>query len=94
MYDYDNTDQLNKNIHVSNEFVDIYTNFNVVTQVEKMKQLTKRELYLLLTVCLDKFSDEDPVVKHNLLPFKEEKLPEPLTKDQVRDAKINIINED
>ena len=135
MYDYENTDQLNKNIHVSNEFVDIYTNFNVVTQVEKMKQLTKRELYLLLTVCLDKFSDEDPVVKHNLLPFKEEimnifdvqddkeptdpilidlitesgdkyietdyivynddqKLPEPLSKEEVRDAKINIINKD
>ena len=124
-----------KQLKVSNEFVDIYTNFNVVTQVEKMKQLTKRELYLLLTVCLDKFSDEDPVVKHNLLPFKEEimnifdvqddkdatdpilidlitesgdkyietdnivysndqKLPDPLTKDEVRDAKINIINED
>ncbi len=59
MYDYENTNQSNKNIQVSNEFVDIYTNFNVVTQVEKMKQLTKRELYLLLTVCLDKFSDED-----------------------------------
>jgi len=135
MYDYENTDQSNKNIQVSNEFVDIYTNFNVVTQVEKMKQLTKRELYLLLTVCLDKFSDEDPVVKHNLLPFKEEimnifdvqddkdvtdpilidlitesgdkyietdyivynddqKLPEPLSKEEVRDAKINIINKD
>jgi hypothetical protein len=135
MYDNENTDQSTKNINVSNEFVDIYTNFNVVTQVEKMKQLTKRELYLLLTVCLDKFSDEDPVVKYNLLPFKEEimsifdiqddkestdtilidlitesgdkyietdyivynddqKLPDPLTKDQVRDAKINIINED
>ena len=135
MYDNENTDQSTKNIQVSNEFVDIYTNFNVVTQVEKMKQLTKRELYLLLTVCLDKFSDEDPVVKYNLLPFKEEimsifdiqddkdttdpilidlitesgdkyietdyivynddqKLPDPLTKDQVRDAKINIINED
>ena len=132
---YDNESTKENQIHVSNEFVDIYTNFNVVTQVEKMKQLTKRELYLLLTVCLDKFSDEDPVVKHNLLPFKEEimsifdvqddkeatdsvlidlitesgdkyietdyivynddqKLPEPLTKDQVRDAKINIINED
>ena len=135
MYDNENTDQSTKNIQVSNEFVDIYTNFNVVTQVEKMKQLTKRELYLLLTVCLDKFSDEDPVVKYNLLPFKEEimsifdiqddkdatdpvlidlisesgdkyietdnivynddqKLSDPLTKDQVRDAKINIINED
>jgi len=135
MYDYNNTDQSNKNIHVSNEFVDIFSNFNVVTQVEKIKQLTKRELYLLLTVCLDKFSDEDPVVKHNLLPFKEEimnifdvqddkeatdpilidlitesgdkyietdhivynddqKLPEPLNKEEVRDAKINIINKD
>lgn len=133
MYDNESTNE-NK-IHVSNEFVDIFSNFNVVTQVEKMKQLTKRELYLLLTVCLDKFSDEDPVVKHNLLPFKEEimnifdvqddkeatdpilidlitesgdkyietdyivynddqKLPEPLNKEQVRDAKINIINED
>jgi hypothetical protein len=132
---YDNESPKESQIHVSNEFVDIFSNFNVVTQVEKMKQLTKRELYLLLTVCLDKFSDEDPVVKHNLLPFKEEimnifdvqddkdatdpilidlitesgdkyietdyivynddqKLPEPLTKEQVRDAKINIINED
>ena len=132
---YDNESTSENKIHVSNEFVDIFSNFNVVTQVEKMKQLTKRELYLLLTVCLDKFSDEDPVVKYNLLPFKEEimsifdiqddkdatdpilidlitesgdkyietdnivynndqKLPDPLTKDQVRDAKINIINED
>ena len=132
---YDNESTKENQIHVSNEFVDIFSNFNVVTQVEKMKQLTKRELYLLLTVCLDKFSDEDPVVKHNLLPFKKEimsifdvqddkdatdpilidlitesgdkyietdyivynddqKLPDPLTKDEVRDAKINIINED
>jgi len=132
---YDNESTSENKIHVSNEFVDIFSNFNVVTQVEKMKQLTKRELYLLLTVCLDKFSDEDPVVKHNLLPFKEEimsifdvqddkeatdpilidlitesgdkyietdyivynddqKLPEPLNKEEVRDAKINIINED
>ena len=135
MYDNENTDQSTKNINVSKDFVDIYTNFNVITQVEKMKQLTKRELYLLLTVCLDKFSDEDPVVKHNLIHFKEEimnifdvqddkeatdlalidlitesgdkyietdnivynndqKLPDPLTKEEVRDAKINIINED
>jgi hypothetical protein len=133
MYDSESIKE-NSKIHVTNEFVDIFSNFNVVTQVEKMKQLTKRELYLMLTVCLDKFSDEDPVVKHNLLPFKEEimnifdvqddkeatdsvlidlisesgdkyietdyivynndqKLPDPLTKDQVRDAKINIINE-
>ena len=32
-------------IKVSNEFVDIYTNFNVVTQVENMKKLSKREVF-------------------------------------------------
>ncbi len=132
---YQESTKSENTIHVSNEFVDIFSNFNVVTQVEKMKELSKRELYLLLTVCLDKFSDEDPVVKYNLIPFREEimaifdiqddkeptdqvlidlvketgdkyietdyivynddqKLPEPLTKEQVRDAKINIINKD
>jgi hypothetical protein len=124
-----------KNITVSNEFVDIYKNFNVVSQVDNMKKLSKRELYLLLTVCLDKFSDEDPVINYNFQPFKDEvmeifdvqddkdpisqylielieesgdkyietdnivndkgeKLPDPLTKEEVRDAKINIINQD
>jgi hypothetical protein len=121
-------------IDVSKLFFEIYKNFNVVSQVDRMKQLHKRELYLLLTLCLDKFSDVDPVVKHNLIPFKEEimkiydiqddkdvddeilnklmvetgdkyietenlsyrgeDLPEPLTKEEVRDAKINIINKD
>jgi hypothetical protein len=135
IYDNETHETSNKSLIVSDKFVDIFRKFNVVTQVEEMNKLSKRELYLLLTVCLDKFSDEDPVVKHNLLPFKEqimnifdvqddkeatdevlidlvtesgdkyietdyivdgegEKLPEPLNKDEVRDAKINIINED
>lgn len=121
-----------KNITISNEFVDIYKNFNVVSQVDNMNKLSKRELYLLLTVCLDKFSDDDPVIKYNFQPFRTEvmeifdvqddkdpinpvlidligesgdkyietdyivdesgnKLPDPLTKEEVRDAKINII---
>jgi hypothetical protein len=133
---YDNMHETsNKTLVVSDEFFEIFKNFNVVTQVEEMKNLSKRELYLLLTVCLDKFSDEDPVVNFNFQPFKEEvmeifdvqddkdstnqtlldlisesgdkyietdyivdnkgeKLPEPLTKEEVRDAKINIINKD
>ena len=121
-----------KNITISNEFVDIYKNFNVVSQVDNMNKLSKRELYLLITVCLDKFSDDDPVIKYNFQPFRTEvmeifdvqddkdpinpvlidligesgdkyietdyivdesgnKLPDPLTKEEVRDAKINII---
>lgn len=133
---YDNMHETsNKTLVVSDEFFEIFKNFNVVSQVDEMKKLSKKELYLLLTVCLDKFSDEDPVVNFNFQPFKEEvmeifdvqddkdstnqtlldlisesgdkyietdyivdnkgeKLPEPLTKEEVRDAKINIINKD
>ena len=121
-------------IKVSDLFVDIYKNFNVVTQIEKMKQLSKREQFLLLLVCLDKHSDEDPVVVHNFTDFKDEcmqifdiqddketndetlkslieetgdkyietdnlicqngdPLPSPFTKEEVRDAKIDIIND-
>lgn len=124
-----------KKVVVSDDFLDIYKNFNVVSQVEKMKQLPKKELYLLLTLCLDKFSNEDVVVRHNILPFKDEclelfelqddkettntellelvketgdkyietdyvidskgeKMPDPLGKEDVRDAKINIINDE
>ncbi len=123
-----------KKINVSKLFFEVYKNFNVTSQVDRMKQLNDRELYLLLTLCLDKFSDEDPVVKYNLIPFKDRimeifdiqddkeptnsiligliedtgdkyietdnlyyrgsKLPAPLTKEEVRDAKINIIKKD
>lgn len=124
----------NKKLVVSDLFVETYKNFNVVSQVEKMKELSKKELYLLLILCLDKFSDEDPVAKYNFLPFKDEcmeifdiqddkestnpdlidlvkesgdkyietdyvydsngaKMPDPLSKEEVRDAKINIIND-
>jgi len=125
----------NKKIVVSDLFVDIYTNFNVCSQVERMKTLTKKELYLLILLALDKHDDNDPVVLHNFLPFesigddifeiqedkgvvnddltqlidetgdkyistknvidsKGNQLPEPLSKVEVRDAKINIINGD
>ena len=136
IYDNETHETSNKNLVVSDEFFEIFKNFNVVSQVEEMRKLSRRELYLLLTVCLDKFSDEDPVVNFNFQPFEKEvtgeifnvqddkkatdvdlislidesgdqyietdyivnnngdKLPEPLTKEEVRDAKINIINKD
>jgi len=131
----ENTDKSNNNINVSNEFVDIFKNFNVINKVEEMKALSKKELYLLLTLCLDKHDDGQPTVVYNFQPFREQvmelfeiqddketlnpvlqelikesgdkyietdnivdvdgnKLPEPLTKEEVRDAKINIINSD
>ena len=120
-----------KQIVVSDLFKEIYLNFNVSVQIENMKNLDKRELYLFLTYALDKHSDEDPVVLHNFQPFKDEvmeiydiqddkeatndillalieetgdkyietddlvdsdgnKLREPLSKTEVRDAKIDI----
>lgn len=127
--------QNEKMITVSDEFVKIYKSFNVNCQIEEMKKLSKKELYLILTLSLDKFSEDDPVVKVNTSFFREElleifdiqddkecanpllkeisietgdkyietdylvdkkgdKLPEPLNKEQVRDAKINLINKD
>lgn len=123
-----------KLMKVSNDFIDIFKNFNVVNMVDKMKLLSKKELYLLLTLCLDKHDDEQPTVVYNFQPFREQvmelfeiqddketlnpilqelieetgdkyietdnivdsdgnKLPEPMTKEEVRDAKIDIIND-
>ena len=119
-------------IIVSNEFVDIFRNFNVVDKIEEMKLLSKRELYLLLTVCFDKHDEDQPTVIHNFLEFKDyimeindlfennktdnpilielseggyietdnivdengNGLPTPLTKEEIRDVRINIINGD
>ncbi len=127
-----------KLVTVSNLFVDIYTNLNVCSQIDKMNQLDKEELYLLIILALDKHSDEDPSVILNLLPFEEiamdiydqispedgketnnpyikslikktgsdtidtsvlvdengKELREPLSKAEVRDAKINMIEND
>ena len=59
-------------IIVSDLFKEIYINFNVSNQLENMKKLERRELYLLLTYALDKHSDEDSVVLKNFQPFKDE----------------------
>jgi Fe-S-cluster formation regulator IscX/YfhJ len=124
-----------KQIVVSDLFKETYLNFNVSSQIENMKNLDKRELYLFLTYALDKHSDEDPVVLHNFQPFKDEvmeiydiqddkettneillvlieetgdkyietdnvldsegnKLREPYTKQEVREAKIDILNDE
>ena len=42
--------ELEKNIVVSDQFFEIYKNFNVTTQVEEMMCLDKHELYLLLVL--------------------------------------------
>lgn len=118
---------------VSDEFIEIYRNFNVCTQIEKINELSDRERYLLLILCLDKHDDDNPIALYNYKPFKEEikeiyiiqdnkettnqvlldliketdhkhiesacirdsygnEVPDPFDKDEVRDKKIDIIN--
>ena len=61
-----------KKVVVSDLFMDCYKHFNVYSQVERMNELSQRELYLLLILCLDKHDDENTVVKHNFIPFEKE----------------------
>jgi hypothetical protein len=121
-------------IKVSKEFINIYRNFNVKDVSGEMNKLSQKELYLLLTLCLDKHSDENSTVLHNFKSFREQvmeiydiqddkestnpflkvlveesgdqyietdniidedgnKLPEPYTKEEVRNIKINLISD-
>ena len=123
---------MEKKIEVSDNFVEIYKNFNVSSQSDKMDKLSKKELYLLLILCVDKHSDEDPVCINNYKNYSKEltlisslqdgeevnddiikqlcdetddktinvdilvdssgnKLPDPMKKNEVRDAKIHNV---
>lgn len=130
----DNYKMDTKTLKVSDDFVDIYMNFNVYDQISRIQKLAPKEKYLLILLCLDKHNNEDPIVKSNFLLFEKEamelydiqddkptenqyllelieltgdeniatdvlrkqdgtKLPEPFTKEEVRDVKIDKITE-
>lgn len=61
-----------KKVVVTDLFMDCYKHFNVYSQVDRMNELSEKELYLLLILCLDKHDDENTVVKHNFLPFEKQ----------------------
>lgn len=60
------------NKEVSDLFINIYQNFNVVNQVEKMRQLSRKELLLLLILATDSYNDNDPIVMQNYKSFGNE----------------------
>jgi hypothetical protein len=59
-------------ITVSELFVEIYMNFNVTDQVENIKMLGPKEMYLLMIYVIDRHSEENPVVVKNLNSFQKE----------------------
>jgi hypothetical protein len=130
---FDKEEKETPKLIVSDEFLEIYRNFNVYDQTEQINKLSDRERYLLLILCVDKHDDENPIVLYNFKPFKEEikeiyevqdnkettnqvlldliketdhkhvesdyirdkdgnKVPDPFDKNEVRDKKIDIIN--
>jgi hypothetical protein len=50
-----------KKLVVSDLFIEIYENFNVYNQIDKMNLLTDRELYLLIALCLDKHAPDPKI---------------------------------
>ena len=130
---FDKEEKETPKLIVSDEFLEIYRNFNVYDQTEQINKLSERNRYLLIILCLDKHDDENPIVLYNFKPFKEEikeiyevqdnkettnqvlldliketdhkhvesdyirdkdgnKVPDPFDKNEVRDKKIDIIN--
>jgi len=115
---------------VSELFIDIYKNFNVIDQTERLPLLTEKESYILLNLIIERHSEEDPQVVKNLSTSVEkinnlkslfeigetqdevlnslstkygrylnislqdsnsQELPEPYTREEVRELKLNNI---
>jgi len=115
---------------VSELFIDIYKNFNVIDQTERLPLLTEKESYILLNLIIERHSEEDPQVVKNLstsvekinnlkslfeigetqdevlnslstkygrylnIPLQDsnsQELPEPYTREEVRELKLNNI---
>lgn len=60
------------NIKVSNAFVDIYKKINIIDQRNNMSSLSKRELYLLILLSLDKIKSENKAFYLNIGAFRYE----------------------
>jgi hypothetical protein len=81
-----------KKIVVSSDFIEAYLNFNVLKQEDKIKSLSEKEKYLLLTFALDKHSDCDQTVVENFQPFKDEVMQIYAIQDD-KETEVDIILE-
>ena len=60
-----------KYITVSDKFVKIYKFMNVI-KVEEIKELSRKELMLMLILAVDSFSEDNVALIENLRSFKDE----------------------
>ena len=59
--------------YTANEtFIEIYRNFNVCNQIDKVKTMDRKEKYILLNLCIEKHNEDDLQVIENLSSFVEE----------------------
>ena len=59
--------------YIANEtFIEIYRNFNVSNQIDKIKTMSSKEKYVLLNLCIEVHNERDLQVIENLSPFVEE----------------------
>lgn len=61
-----------KFVTVSDEFIDIYKKFNVTSLKAEIDSLSKKELYLLILLCIDQYSEDNVAVMGNLEPYRDE----------------------
>ena len=59
-------------VEVSSEFIKCYEYFNVCDVSSNIKLLDRRELYLLLVLCVDKHDDANAIVINNFKEFRDE----------------------
>ncbi len=88
---------MNKEIVISDMFLDIYKNFNVCNQSDKIKQLSRKEILLLLILASDSFLEESTIVIDNFRDFKNElqiihdSLPD-ISDDKMEITDVDIIS--
>ncbi len=66
------TEKTNNKVQVSSEFMKCYEYFNVFDVASEVKLLDRRELYLLLMLCVDNHDDNNSIVLQNYSDFKDE----------------------
>ena len=61
-----------KTIQVSDIFIHLFKMFNVTNISEQMKQLSRKELMLLIILAIDSYPSDDAALLKNLEDFKDE----------------------